>query len=115
MTVTKNALMLRDNDGELLPATVHSDLFGGEVKLKRLTDGDINEITEKAKNKQDNEMLLNFVIEPVMGLEDIKEMPSIAKRELMILIMMTAGMPRDKVENILNSAASDDKKKLTGK
>jgi len=111
MAVNKNAIMLRDSEGRLLPATQHSELFGGEVKLKRITDGDINEIREKSANMSNDELIEKFLIEPQLTKDEIKQLPTVSKKELVILTLMTTGMERKDVENLLNRAINETNEK----
>ena len=98
MIVNKNALMLRDNEGNLLPMEMESEVFKGALKIIPLTEGDFNEIRTNAGNIKDEDFISKYLVEPKLTKDEITTLPIISKREISKLILMTAGLSREEVE-----------------
>lgn len=96
MVVTKNAIMMRDPTGTLLPMEIESELFKGSVKILPLTEGDLNEL--KSKQIPDGDFIKKYLVEPSMTKEEVKDIPVASKKELVKLILMSSGMTREEVE-----------------
>jgi hypothetical protein len=98
MVVEKNALMLRDGQGNLLPMEIPSDLFKGNVKILPMVDGDLNKIKAEKEVVKDEDIIEKYLVEPKLSREEIDVLPKISKLELVKLILMTTGLSRDEVE-----------------
>jgi len=96
MVVTKNALLLRDNEGNRLPVEEHSELFGGTVKILPPSEGDFAEL--KQGQFTEEQMIGKFLVEPKLSEEELKNMPKKSRRELYLLILMATGMLREEAE-----------------
>ena len=121
MVVDKSALFFRDEEGNLLPLEVHSDLIKGTVMLRPLTLGTLAKRgAAKDDGNQDMNLLLDHLIEPKITKEEYTKIPEFVKKELLILLLMTLGLERDDAEEayakgnkIVQEALK--KKSMTGK
>ena len=112
MTVNKNALLMRDNEGELLPMELDSPLFKGTVKVIPMSEGDFNKIKSQGTEANDDDIINKFLYEPKLTPEEVKTLPAISKREIVKLILMTSGLTREEIEFNLAKATEMMRKRL---
>ena len=110
MVVDKNAILMRNNNGELVPIEIDSPVFNGKVKIIPMTIGDFNEISNQGDKSNDDKLILDHLAEPKLSLDEIKTLPMMSKIELLKLIMMTSGMSREQVDDLMSKT---QQKKIT--
>ncbi len=95
MVVDKNALMCRDADGKLLPVEVDSKMFAGTVKVLPIRKGDISKMA--GTDDSDDKLVEDFLVEPKLSIEQIKDLPLRSKRELAKLILKAGGLSDEEI------------------
>jgi len=105
MTATKNVLMMRNANGDLLPRELKSDLFGDTVKVLPISQGDFSEIV--AMGNKDAEIICKYLCEPQLTIEEVNKLPIVSKRELIILILMGTGIAREQLEKLMEKGVEN--------
>ena len=95
MTVDKSVLMCRDAEGKRIPVDVDSRLFDGTIKVFPIASGDFNKLSDSTDS--DDKMIEEFVVEPKLSAEEIKDMPLRNKRELVKLVLKGGGLTDEEI------------------
>ena len=104
MVIDKNALLMRDASGNLLPIEEESELFGGTVKILPMKLGDFNELKNSKDKIQDEDLIIKHLLEPKLNKDDINNLPLKSRREILTLILITSGLSRQEVEKTMSKA-----------